>query len=164
MMRFFALLLLTMAVCHSEEDVTISVDGRFNSRCADTERSSGEALCEVSFYRLLANSEQYHERWVLLRGHLVKFLDRYVLFPNRAAFESGSDLDGVEVWVDDERENQLEGLPRSGISGYGVIGLFDAKFPGSGISRLGRLSKVRLLEPRYRIDDRPPPPPKGRSD
>jgi hypothetical protein len=152
-----AVLLIT-AICRAD-DVEVSVDGRFGSKCPGSGEPLGGELCQVSFYRLLAQPEQYHERRVLLRGHLIKFLDRYVLFPSREAFETGSDLDGVEVWVDTEMENQLVDLPRSGTSGYGVIGTFDARFPGSGISRLGRLSNVRLLGPRYRVDDRPPPPP-----
>ncbi len=152
-----AVVLLFSAVCRAD-GIEVSIDGRFHSKCPGSGELPGEELCQVSFYRLLAQPEQYHSRRVLLRGHLIKFLDRYVLFPSRDAFETGSDLDGVEVWVDDDQEMLLNDLPSSGVSGYGVIGTFDAEFPGSGISRLGRLSNTRLLEPRRRMDDRPPEP------
>ena len=71
MKSLIAVVMLAAAVVCRADGIEISVDGRFGSNCTGSGQSAGGELCEVSFYRLLAQPEQYHERRVLLRGHLI---------------------------------------------------------------------------------------------
>lgn len=153
--QFHAIIIaLVLSGCHWVRDPEVSIDGRYGTRCADSGDGTAAELCMPSFYRVIAEPEKYHDRKVMLVGYLVEHDDRYVLFPGQEPFYIGSNIEGIELLLNATQEAELMDLPRKGVGGYGVIGIFDAKYPGAGLPRLGQIVVERLWGPSLIVEDR----------
>ena len=118
-------------------------DGRFGTRCTPWGPYPFREMCQVSFYRLLANPEQYDGRLVGLQGLLINALDQPMLFVNRQSYDTGNPGEGI--LVDGEIPPEFKEFMGTGIFPAIVIGVFDAKYLGNGVPVLGALRKIELI-------------------
>lgn len=134
-------------------------DGRFKTRCDAWGIDRTKELCELSFFRLIAQPEQYHGRLVGVTGFLVEDFGRFVLFPNQGSYDAGIDVEGVEITGGVERNQngvlvthppdipvEVRQLARAG-GAYPVfvVGTFDAKHVGVSAARLGVIRVHHML-------------------
>ncbi len=77
---------------------TKTPDGRFGTRCFDSDRDASHELCELSIYRLIAAPEKYNDRLVMVTGYLILVFGRPVLFPSRDSYESGVEVEGIRLF------------------------------------------------------------------
>ena len=124
-------------------------DGRFDSRCMSWGNDVTREFCTVSFYRLLAAPEKYHDRLIGVTGYLIKLYNRPVLFVNRSSYEAEADYEGIAL-IDAKIPDEIKDKINDGVWPVLVIGVFDAKYTGIKIHRLGALRDIQniaLIEP-----------------
>lgn len=117
-------------------------DGRFGTQCAGI-TGKFRNVCDVSFYRLLAETERYHGRPVSLSGFLVEIDGDLVLFPNQESYVNGAHIDGVQLQGRGAEDSALKARAARGLKGATATGYFDAHFTGSGMWRSGALRNVQ---------------------
>jgi hypothetical protein len=100
----------------------------------------------VSFYRLIAEPEKYDGRLVMIVGYLVDLFGAPVLFPNFSSFDSGSDVEGIEL-VGARFSPEILAAKKKGVWPVYVVGIFDAKSTLSQFYRLGlmHVTEVGLM-------------------
>src|SRR5689334_11868560 len=124
------LFLITAAHADPVTDMTlkrnISPDGRFRTQCYDRglSRTSSE-LCTLSFYRLLARPEDYHNRNIAVVGLLASYAGQTALFANRESFKAGITENGILIGA--EIPPKLQKELKTGIWPVMVSGVFDAR-------------------------------------
>ncbi|WP_256644876.1 hypothetical protein [Thermomonas paludicola] len=134
-------------------------DGRFDTRCNPWGDDASREFCEISFYSLIARPEQYHGRMIGVTGFLVKDFGKFVLFPSREHYEAGINVEGIEVIGAVRRDKggevttqppvipqEISSLAQSGgVFPVYIVGLFDAKYLGTGSARLGAVHFHHML-------------------
>lgn len=133
----------------SEKDVVKTLpdktpDGRFNSRCMSWGNEVSREFCTVSFYRLLATPEKYHDRLIAVTGYLIKLFNRPVLFVNRNSYEADADYEGI-VLIDAKIPDEIKSKMNEGVWPVVVVGVFDAKYTGAQVHRLGALRDIQNI-------------------
>ncbi len=126
-----------------------SPDGRFGMQCYEY-AGEGIELCVVPFYRLLATPERYHGRMVALTGFIKKEFGVPTMFPSKESYLSGVNVEGIEI-VDAKIPKEIQDELKNGVWPVYVIGVFDAKYQGGNISRLGALRNVRKIMKTRRV-------------
>lgn len=121
-------------------------DGRFGTPCFHVGLSIGDTeICDLSFYRLLANPERYDGRYVRLTGFLTSFVGRTVLFPDRLSFEARVSMNGILINGSIPTITEKEKL--AGIWPVIIVGKFDAKCWGNTVNYSGCINKVWNVVP-----------------
>lgn len=121
---------------------TRTFDGRFGSKCLSWGRDTTKELCQVSFYKLLANPERYDGKMISVSGYLVRAFDRLVLFPNRERYEADAQIEGIEIDESGSLPDDLKSKIEGGAYPVTVLGSFDAKYVGADVPRLGLINHV----------------------
>jgi len=140
-------------------------DGRFKTRCHAWGADTSKELCTPSFYRLLAEPEQYHGKVVGLSGFVIEEFGDFVLFPSREAYAGNQDAEGIEITGPFERDkggrlityapdvpDEIRDSAKSGgAHPIFVVGTFDAKYTGGDIPRSGAIRLHHMVSsPRIR--------------
>lgn len=128
-------------------------DGRFGSPCHRWGKDPRKELCDVSFYHLFSKPETYHGRLIAVHGYLIKLYGSYVLFPSRESFDSGAEIEGIELQGDVELTEGLRSNAEGGVFPVIVVGVYDAKYSGFKLPRLGALRDVSHVLPASRMTD-----------
>lgn len=123
-----------------------TVDGRFGSKCMPWIQDSKRSLCSISFYKLIAKPEAYQNKLISASSYLINMFGYYVLFPSKNSYESGVDVEGVELLNDKAIPLKLRKESVDGVFPVRVVGVFDAKFGGSGDSPLQLLGAFKQVE------------------
>lgn len=134
-------------------------DGRFKTPCYAWGADTSKELCTPSYYRLVAEPEQYHGKVVGLTGFLIEDFGRFVLFPSQEAYAGSRDVEGIEITGLIERDkhgslitqspdipDEIKGSATSGgAQPIFVVGTFDAKYIGVGVPRLGAIQLHHMV-------------------
>lgn len=131
-------------------------DGRFNTLCLEGgRRGSWQELCSVSFYRLIAAPERYHERPVAVSGYLIRVFGSPLLFPSESSYNASALSEALEIMDAEIPESVREHLDE-GVPGVLVVGVFDAKYAGKGAwPLLAAIKQVYNVEQLLRLPSDP---------
>lgn len=128
-------------------------DARFETRCHPWGADTAKELCTPSFYRLLAEPEQYHGKIVGLTGFFIEEFGSFVLYPSQQAYAGNQGVDGIEITGLIERDKSgslithspdipdeiMDSARSRGVDSVFVVGKFDAKAIGVDIPRSGAI-------------------------
>lgn len=148
-MRYASILLLSALLLAQNLSAQTALperthDGRFGTQCYAWGRDASRELCNVSFYKLIATPEKYDGRLVSVVGFIVKIFDQVVLYPSKERYEADVPVEGIELIgtsMDPEDQKVMAHLSQ-GLAPVMVLAVFDGKYAGSGIPRLGAFRNI----------------------
>ena len=121
-------------------------DGRFGTQCYPWGANPSKGLCRVSFYRLIATPERYHNKPVAVTGYLRKVYGYPVLFPTESSFRASALSEGIAL-LDASLPAEIQRNLESGVFPVMVVGTFDAKYVGGpALPLLGAFTNVHNVD------------------
>jgi len=148
MRNYLALILLAMIFKPAAADLVLgagegrSFDGRFNKKCEAWEYGSETELCTLSFYRLLARPEDYHNKMVKVTAYLSYDAGDVAAYPSKERYDAGATEDSIIV-IDADIPKDIEKEMRRKNGVYvTMLGEFDARFEGKFSHRSGLIKKA----------------------
>jgi hypothetical protein len=116
-------------------------------RSGACERWSVLASCGVSWYRLQANSSAYRGRIVGLTGYLISDFGDLVLYPDKANYEGGNELDSIVLERPFTISREIVDKVASGVYPVFVLGRFGPPVQGDAhaVPRAGRLYEIHKI-------------------
>lgn len=128
-------------------------DGRFGTQCTSWAKNPSKQLCTISFYKLISSPEKYHGRLINITGFLVDVFGRPVLFPSKSSYEGDIQIEGVELAGELNLDPVVKAHLSSGLFPVTVTGVFDAKYVGPDVPRLGELHDIVSVKYAPRIPE-----------
>lgn len=123
------------------------------TREAACEQWSPLPACYVSWHRLLANPAAYRGKIVWLTGYLVSDFGNLILYPDKANYESGGEIDSVLLKRPFAIPGDIADKASAGIYPVIVMGRFspEAETVGFDRSRAGSLYDIHKITHTQRV-------------
>ncbi len=106
------------------------------------------AVCEISFYKLLASPSRYDGKYISVKGYMAIDNGRLAVYPTQSSYDFGISQDSLNIKIPfDERKNLARDFNRKNIR---IVGLFKYKIIGDqpGIGYISVLIDAYPLSPR----------------
>lgn len=126
------------------------------ARAADAECSfevKPVAVCEISFYKLLATPEKYDNKYIAVIGYMAISNGRLAVYPTEMSYKLSIEQDSFSIKTPmKERQSLADNLNRHYVR---IVGLFHYQIIDDWRSGIGYISKLVTAQ---RIDPRPDVP------
>lgn len=106
------------------------------------------AVCQISFYKLLATPEKYEKKYIAVVGYVAISNGRLAVYPTELSYKLSIEQDSFSIMTPmKEREKLASNLNRHYVR---VVGLFNYQIIGDrpGIGFISRIVDAHLVGPR----------------